>query len=116
MQTVTAAGLDVHARSTEAAAINVVTGEVERQRFGGSEPGPIVGWLAERPGPVRAVYEAGPTGFGLYRAALEAGIAIEVCAPSKVPRAPGERVKSDRRDAELLAGRLRSGGHGAKRA
>jgi transposase len=68
MQGVTAAGLDVHARSTEAAAINVVTGEVEHRRFVGSEVvALIVGWLAERPGPVRAVYEAGPTGFGLYR-------------------------------------------------
>ena len=109
METVTAAGLDVDARSTEAAALSVVTGEIERQRFVGSEVAPVVAWLAERPGRVRAVYEAGPTGFGLYRAATEAGIAMQVCAPSKVQRASGDRVKSDRRDAELLARLLLAG-------
>jgi hypothetical protein len=41
-------------------------------------------------------YEAGPTGFALYRAAEAAGVPIEVIAPSKTPRAPGDRIKSDR--------------------
>lgn len=59
--------------------------------------------LAGLPSPVRACYEAGPTGFGLYRAAREAGLDVSVVAPSKTPRAPGDRVKTDRRDAELLA-------------
>src|SRR4051794_23387680 len=90
------AGLDVHARSTHAAAIDVLTGELRRARFG---PGveDVVAWLAELSGPVRAVYEAGPTGFGLYRAARAAGIGIAVVAPSKTPRASGDRVKTDRR-------------------
>ena len=100
--TVTWVGLDVHARSTHAAAIDVLTGELQRARFdGGSEA--VVQWLTGLSGPVRAVYEAGPTGFGLYRAATAAGIGIAVIAPSKTPRAPGDRVKSDRKDAELLA-------------
>jgi transposase len=100
--TMTWVGLDVHARSTHAAAIDVLTGELSRARFGaGSEP--VVGWLAGLAAPVRAVYEAGPTGFGLYRAARDAGIAIEVVAPGKTARAPGDRVKTDRKDAELLA-------------
>ena len=47
--------------------------------------------------------EAGPTGFALYRQARAAGIQIEVIAPSKTPRASGDRVKNDRKDAELLA-------------
>jgi transposase len=96
------AGLDVHARSTHAAAVDVLTGELRRARFG---PGidPVVAWLAGLPGPVRAVYEAGPTGFGLYRAARAAGVAVVVVAPSKTPRASGDRVKTDRRDAERLA-------------
>ncbi len=100
--TVTWVGLDVHARSTHAAAIDVLTGELRRARFdGGSEA--VVQWLAGLSGPVRAVYEAGPTGFGLYRAAMAAGIEVAVIAPSKTPRASGDRVKTDRKDAELLA-------------
>jgi transposase len=95
-------GLDVHARSTHAAAIDGLTGELSRARFGaGTEP--VVAWLAAQRAPVRAVYEAGPTGFGLYRAAREAGVAIEVVAPGKTARPAGDRVKTDRKDAELLA-------------
>ena len=100
--TMTWAGLDVHARSTHAAAVGVLTGEVRRARFG-SGVDEVVGWLAGLPGPVRAVYEAGPTGFGLYRAARSAGIEIAVVAPSKTPRASGDRVKTDRKDALRLA-------------
>jgi transposase len=96
------AGLDVHARSTEAAAIDVLTGELTRARFGvGSEA--VVEWLLGLRSPARVVYEAGPTGFALYRAAQAAGIAIEVIAPSKTARPAGDRVKNDRKDAELLA-------------
>jgi transposase len=104
----TAVGLDVHARSTEAAAIDLPSGELTRRRFGiGVEP--VVEWLTELPAPVRAAYEAGPTGFGLARAARAAGIEIEVVAPSKTPRAPGDRVRTDRKDAELLARLLVAG-------
>jgi transposase len=100
--TMTWVGLDVHARSTHASAIDVVTGELTRARFGaGSEE--VVGWLVGLPGPARVVYEAGPTGFALYRAARAAGVAIEVIAPSKTARPSGDRVKNDRKDAELLA-------------
>lgn len=58
--------MDVHARSVEAAAVDAVSGEVVRRRFGGSA-GPVVAWLAGLPGPVHACYEAGPTGYGLAR-------------------------------------------------
>ena len=106
--TMTFAGLDVHARSTHAAAIDVLTGELRRARFGaGSEA--VLGWLQELPQPVYACYEAGPTGFALYRAAVEAGVRVDVIAPSKTPRAPGDRIKSDRKDAELLARLLLAG-------
>jgi transposase len=95
-------GLDVHARSTHAAAIDVLTGELSRARFGaGSEP--VVAWLGGLRAPVRAVYEAGPAGFGLYRAARETGVGIDVVAPGKTARPSGDRVKTDRKDAELLA-------------
>ena len=56
-----------------------------------------------------ACYEAGPTGFGLYRAASVAGIRIDVIAPGKTPRGRSDRVKTDRNDAELLARCLMAG-------
>ena len=58
---------------------------------------------------MRAVYEAGPTGFGLARAAVDRGIDVRVVAAGKVPRASGDRVKTDRRDAERLARLLAAG-------
>jgi transposase len=106
--TMTWVGLDVHARSTHAAAVNVMSGELMRVRFGPGVEAPVA-WLGELPGPVRACYEAGPTGYGLYRAAVTAGIRIEVVAPGKTPRGPSDRVKTDRRDAELLARCLLAG-------
>jgi hypothetical protein len=61
------------------------------------------------PGPVRAVYEAGPTGFGLARAARAAGIEMMVCSPGAIPRQPGDHTKTDQRDAVKLA-RLHAAG------
>lgn len=58
---------------------------------------------------LRVCYEAGPTGFGLCRRLRQAGIDCIVVAPSLVPGKPGERVKTDRRDAAKLAHFLRSG-------
>jgi transposase len=78
------------------------SGELRRARFGGGS-GEVIEWLQTLPQPLRGCYEAGPTGYGLYRAAAAAGIECEVVAPSKTPRAPGDRVKTDRKDAELLA-------------
>ncbi len=101
-------GLDVHARSTHAAAIDRQSGELRRARFGvGSEP--VLAWLAGLPQPIHGCYEAGPTGYTLYRAAQAAGLRVDVVAPSKTPRAPGDRVKSDRKDAELLVRLLLAG-------
>ncbi len=54
-------------------------------------------------GPVLVTYEAGPTGYGLARALHAAGYACQVAAPSKLLRPSGDRVKTDRRDALLLA-------------
>ena len=101
-ETMTWAGLDVHARSTHGAAIDTRTGELKRVRFGGGSE-EVVRWLGELPQPVRAFYEAGPTGFALYRAGRSAGIEIEVIAPGKTARPRADRVKTDRKDAELLA-------------
>ncbi|WP_425570513.1 ComEC/Rec2 family competence protein [Pseudonocardia adelaidensis] len=60
-------------------------------------------------GPVVVAYEAGPTGFGLARALAAADVRCEVVAPSKMERPPGDKVKTDRRDAERLARLLRIG-------
>ena len=106
--TMTYVGLDVHARSIHAAAIDVGSGELRRARFGGGSE-EVIAWLGGLPQPLRGCYEAGPTGFALYRAAEAAGVAVEVIAPSKTPRAPGDRIKSDRKDAELLARLLLAG-------
>jgi transposase len=100
--TMTYVGFDVHARSMHAAAIDVMTGELTRVRFGPGVDSPVER-LRTLAGPVKACYEAGPTGYGLYRAAVQAGVGIEVIAPGLTPRGKGDRVKTDRKDAELLA-------------
>jgi transposase len=98
------AGLDVHARKTAAAAVQLGSGAVFRAQIVGA-PTEAIGWLQTLPGAVRAVYEAGPTGFGLARAARAAGIEVMVCAPGAIPRQPGDRIKTDTRDALKLTGR-----------
>jgi transposase len=57
---------------------------------------------------VRIVYEAGPCGYELYRRLTKAGYTCQVAAPALTPRKPGERVKTNRRDAAKLARYLRS--------
>ena len=54
-------------------------------------------------------YEAGPTGYGLYRYLVSQGYACQVIAPSLIPQKAGDRVKTNRRDAIKLASLLRSG-------
>lgn len=106
--TIAYVGLDVHARSTQAAALDVQSGELLRKGFGGGVES-VVAWLAQLPQPVHACYEAGPTGYGLARAAQAAGIALDVVAPTKTARPSGDRVKTDRKDAELLCRLLMAG-------
>src|SRR6476659_7470939 len=67
----------------------------------------VSAWLAELPAPVAVTYEAGPTGVGLARQLTSAGIRCVVAAPSKLQRPPGNRVKTDSRDARHLANLLR---------
>jgi transposase len=99
-------GLDVHARSVVAAAIDGVTGELFQSRLTPSYDH-VGSWLGGLPGPVAVAYEAGPTGFGLYRHLTAAGIRCEVVAPSKLQKPAGERVKTDAKDALHLARLLR---------
>src|SRR6188472_825587 len=101
-------GLDVHARQTHAAVLDLGSGELGSCRLR-MEPIEVVSFL-EGLGPgVIAVYEAGPTGFGLARAGCERGIDVRVVAPGSIPKGPGDRVKTDRRDAIRLVRLLAAG-------
>jgi transposase len=103
-------GLDVHATKIVAAVLDGETGQLQTFAMSG-ETMNATGFCAGLPRPVRVAYEAGPTGCGLARELAKRGVECVVAAPSKIPRASGDRVKTDRRDAEhlvrlLLAGKL----------
>jgi transposase len=63
----------------------------------------------EAPGPVHACYEAGPCGYALQRQMTTPRVACQVIAPALIPRKPGERIKTNRRDARKLTELLRAG-------
>jgi transposase len=69
----------------------------------------LVRKLAGRYGKLHFCYEAGPTGYGLYRQIEALGHACLVVAPALIPKRPGERVKTNRRDAVTLARLHRAG-------
>ncbi len=103
MKKVQYVGLDVHAQS-----IAVAVANGEEIRFLGK----IINDLPKlkkllkklgKPGELEIVYEAGPTGYGLCRALLDAGYGCAVIAPTLIPSRPGDRVKTDRKDAMKLA-------------
>jgi transposase len=73
-------GLDVHARETSAAVLDQESGEVRTQRVTGRTEA-VLAWLETIERPLRAVYEAGPTGYGLARRAASRGLEVAVCAP-----------------------------------
>lgn len=106
-------GLDVHA---ETIAVAIAEQGKEEVRSLAAIPNRIesvrklVGKLkADKPGRIRACYEAGPTGYVLYWQLTQMGVDCEVIAPSLIPKKAGERVKTDRRDAEKLARCYRAG-------
>jgi transposase len=103
-------GLDVHA-DTIAVAVAEGGGEVRSHGVIPNRP-ESVRKLIGKLGPakqIRACYEAGPTGYVLYWQLTQLGVACEVIAPSLVPVKAGDRVKTDRRDAEKLARCYRAG-------
>jgi transposase len=103
-------GLDVHAESI-AVAVAEPTGEVRSLGQIPNRPESIRK-LIKKLGPadsVRACYEAGPTGYGIYWQLTTLGVHCEVVAPTLVPTKAGDRVKTDRRDAEKLARCYRAG-------
>jgi transposase len=102
-------GLDVHASRIVAAVLDAETGELSCFGLAGC-PVEAASFCARLPAPVRATYEAGPTGYGLARELVGRGLECVVAAPGKIPRASADRVKTDRRDAERLARLLLAGG------
>jgi len=104
----TSVGLDVHARSVVACGLDGETGEVFERRLTPNHQ-EILEWIRSLPGRAAVTYEAGPTGFGLARFLLGAGIVCLVAAPSKLQRPSGDRVKTDTRDARHLARLLHLG-------
>jgi len=103
-------GLDVHAQ-TIAVAIAEPDGEV-RSLGTIANRAESIRKLVKKLGPteqLKACYEAGPTGYVLYWQLAELGVACEVIAPTLAPVKAGDRVKTDRRDAERLARSYRSG-------
>jgi transposase len=103
-------GPDVHAAKIVVAVLDGETGQLQAFAMSG-ENAKVAAFCAGLPRPVRVAYEAGPTGYGLARELSMRGVECVVAAPSKIPRASGDRVKTDRRDAEhlvrlLLAGKL----------
>jgi transposase len=95
------AGLDVHARSVLAVTLDAESGELCSRKLAG-ETGKVVEFLAGLPGPTRAAYEAGPTGYGLARALEAAAIGCVVAAPGKIERPAQDKIKTDVRDAERV--------------
>ncbi|MBA3305399.1 MAG: IS110 family transposase [Thermoleophilaceae bacterium] len=102
------AGLDVHAEKVVAATVDAQSGELRFARLSGSTS-EVAAFCRALAGPTRVAYEAGPTGFGLARELTAMGVGCVVAAPGKIPRAPQDRVKTDRRDAEKLARLLMAG-------
>ena len=103
-------GLDVHA-DTIAVAVAEPNGEVRSVGVIPNRPESIRK-LVKKLGPaeeLRACYEAGPTGYVVYWQLTALGVRCEVVAPTLVPVKPGDRVKTDRRDAQKLARSYRAG-------
>jgi transposase len=93
---------------SQAAVFEPLTGELSFRRIQGP-PLAALEFLTELGPGLRAVYEAGPTGFGLARAARDQGIDLRVVSPGQIPKRPSDRVKTDRKDAERLVRLLAAG-------
>src|SRR5215468_11643683 len=106
-------GLDVHKDSIAVAyapadrgAEVVALGAIGTRQY---DIDKLIRKLEAKGGPLVLAYEAGPCGYWLYRYLTRQGLCCLVVAPSLIPRKPGDRVKTDRRDAVALARLLRSG-------
>lgn len=99
-------GMDVHKRTIALCVYSAIAGVILDEREFPHDVPRILNYLQKvqnRHGELRTCYEASSCGFGLQRALHAQGILCEVIAPSSIPSCPGERVKTDRRDARKLA-------------
>ena len=102
-------GLDVHARSIKAVAIDVMTGEVRSGSFGYDHVA-VADWVRSLPQPAKCVYESGVTGFDLQKKLDAMGVDCVVGAVSKMIKPAADRKrKNDRNDAAFLARMLSVG-------
>lgn len=112
MRSIVYVGMDVHKETIAIAVFRDSNNNVEFERQIRNEPGRIRKFfnkLKEKEENILSCYEAGPTGFALYRILEEMNISCYVAAPSLLPRKPGDRIKTDKRDAIMLAKVLRNG-------
>lgn len=110
MASIVYGGLDVHKQSIQVELIVSDTGEVAREVLANDKARLLKAvrrW--QEFGELRLCYEASSAGYVLKRWFDEVGVSCEVIAPSLVPKRPGDRVKTDKGDAHLLATNLRSG-------
>jgi transposase len=110
---ITYIGLDVH-KETIAVALAEGSGRGEAYTHGQIANTPaaltrLSSQLSRTGSVLRFCYEAGPCGYGIQRQLVPAGHDCVVVAPSLIPRKPGDRIKTDRRDALNLAGLCRAG-------
>jgi transposase len=105
-------GLDVHKESIQVAMLEGPSGEPLEWQVRNDAAGlrQLAKKLVKRAtGDVLCCYEAGPCGYGVQRELRKVGIECKVIAPSLIPAKPGDRIKTDRRDARKLARFLRAG-------
>ena len=109
LNTTTFVGLDVHARSIKAVALDAMTGEVRSATFG-YDAAAVAGWVSSIDPSAKCACESGVTGFDLQKRLASMGIDCAVGAVSKtIKPAADRRKKSDRSDAEFLARMLSAG-------
>ncbi len=105
-------GLDVHKESIDVALASNQAAEVRHYGTIGGDIASldrVVRKLSSEYSQLRIVYEAGPCGFEIYRYCRKKNIECWVVAPSRIPKQSGDRVKTDRRDAAMLARLSRAG-------
>jgi transposase len=110
MKSTTIIAFDQHAATTVAAVL-LPGHRTPALHTVASDPATILHFVArvQRQGPVACCYEAGPCGFELQRALTAHRVPCDVIAPALIPRRPGDRIKTDRRDAGQLAVLFRAG-------
>lgn len=109
IDTTTFVGLDVHARSIKAVALDIMTGEVRTAAFG-HDAASVAQWIGSIDAAARCMYESGVTGLDLQKKLSDLGVDCIVGAVSKMIKpAADRRRKNDRNAAEFLARMLSAG-------